>query len=101
VAPPDDTQPTVVSVRPSGSTRDRTPTLTATVRDDRAELSQGNLSFSLDGQERNTFSYDATSDSFTYNSGQLSIGKHVARITATDAAGNTAVAPWTLKVVRR
>ena len=71
------------------------------VRDDRAELSQCNISFSLDGQARNTFSYDATTDRFTYNSGQLSIGKHVARITATDAAGNTAVATWTLKVVRR
>ena len=98
---PDSTQPTVASVKPSPSTRDRTPALTATVRDDRAELSRASISFSLDGQQRDTFSYDAGTDRLSYDSGRLSLGKHTATITATDPAGNIATWTWTLKVVRR
>jgi hypothetical protein len=60
------------------------------VSDDRAELSQANISFYLGGQQRDTFSYDAGTDRLSYNSGRLSLGKHTARITATDSAGNTA-----------
>jgi subtilisin family serine protease len=100
-APLDSTQPTVASVRPSPSTRDRTPTLTATVSDDRAELARTNISFSLDGQQRDTFSYDAGTDRLSYESARLSLGKHTARITTTDQAGNAATRTWTLKVVRR
>src|SRR5215210_1036421 len=58
-APPDGAAPTVASVKPSTRTRDRSPTVTATVRDDRTELSESNIRLSLDGQERTGFSYDA------------------------------------------
>ncbi len=97
----DTTDPTVSSVKPSRSTRDRTPRLTATVRDDRTELSQGDIRFALDGREKSTFSYDAGADRLIYDSRRLAIGKHTARITATDDAGNTATRTWTFKVVRR
>jgi len=95
----DTTDPTVSSVKPSPSTRDRTPRLTATVRDDRAELSQGDIRFALDGQDTTAFSYDA--DRLIYDSRRLSVGKHTARVTATDDAGNSATRTWTFKVVRR
>jgi thermitase len=100
-APPDDAEPTVASVKPSSRTRDRTPTITATVRDDRTELSESDVGFSLDGQERGTFSYDAGTDRLTYNGGRVSVGNHTVTITATDAAGNDAVETWTFRVIRR
>ena len=97
----DATRPTVSSVKPSRNTRDRTPMIEATVADDRTELSQGAIRFFLDGRERSTFSYDASTDHLTYQSGRLSLGKHTARITATDDAGNIGTKAWTFKVVRR
>jgi subtilisin family serine protease len=98
---PDDTEPTVASVRPSSRTRDRTPTITATVRDDRTELSESDVGFSLDGQEMGTFSYDAGTNRLTYNGGRVSLGNQTVTITATDAAGNDAVETWTFRVIRR
>jgi thermitase len=97
----DTTDPSVSSVKPSPGTRDRTPRLTATVRDDRTDLSQGDIRFALDGTDRSTFSYDAGADRLIYDSGRLPLGKHTARITATDDAGNTVSRTWTFKVVRR
>src|SRR5918999_1389655 len=85
---PDATGPSVSSVKPSPRTRDRTPTITATVRDDRDELSQNNISLALDGEARSNISYDASTDRLTYQSARISAGKHTGRIVATDAAGN-------------
>jgi hypothetical protein len=83
-------------VKPSPSTRDHTPRITATVRD---ELTQGDIRFALDGRDTSTFSCDA--GRLIYDSGRLSRGKHQASITATDAAGDTVTKTWTFKVVRR
>jgi hypothetical protein len=88
-------------VKPSPRTRDRTPTVTATVRDDRTELSESNIRLALDGRERAGFSYDAGTDRLTYNSGRISVGNHTVTITATDAAGNATTETWTFKVIRR
>ena len=96
----DATDPTVSSVKPSPSTRDRTPRLTAIVRDDGAELSQGDVRLALDGREATAFSYDASTDRLIYDSGRLSVGTHTATITATDAAGNSGTRTWTFKVRR-
>ena len=101
VAALDATRPTVSSVKPSRKTHDRTPMIEATVTDDRTELSQGDIRLFLDGRERSTFSYDASTDQLTYQSGRLSLGKHTVRITATDDAGNIGTKAWTFKVVRR
>ncbi len=100
-APPDNTEPAVSFVKPSPRTRDRTPTVTATVRDDRTELSESNIRLALDGRERAGFSYDAGTDRLTYNSGRISVGNHTVTITATDAAGNATTETWTFKVIRR
>ncbi len=94
-------EPTVSSVKPSPRTRDRTPTVTATVRDDRTELSESNIRLALDGQKRDGFSYDAGTDRLTYNGGRIPVGNHTVTITATDAAGNETTETWTFKVVRR
>jgi thermitase len=97
----DTTDPTVSSAKPSPSTRDRTPRIAATVRDDRAELSQDDIRFALDGQDTSAFSYDAGADRLIYDSRRLSYGKHTVRVTAADAAGNTSTRTWTFKVIRR
>jgi subtilisin family serine protease len=100
-APPDNMEPTIASVKPSPRTRDRTPTVTATVRDDRTELSESNIRLALDGQESTGFSYEAGTDRLTYNAARLSFGNHTVTITATDAAGNDTTRSWTFKVIRR
>jgi thermitase len=100
-AAPDNAEPAVSSVKPSPRTRDRTPTVAATVRDDRTELSESNIRLALDGRERAGFSYDAGTDRLTYNGGRLSVGNHKVTITATDAAGNDTAETWNFKVVRR
>ncbi len=97
----EDTGPSISSAKPSSKTKNRTPTIAATVRDDRTELSESNLGLALDGQERDTFSYDAGTDRLTYNSERLPLGKHTVAITAADAAGNDTSETWTFKVVRR
>jgi hypothetical protein len=96
----DTTDPTVSAVSPS-RTRDRTPRVAATVRDDRAELTQGDMTLALDGQNRGSFGYDAGTDRLVYDSGRLSLGRHTLKITATDAAGNTTTETKTFKVIRR
>jgi hypothetical protein len=73
----------------------------ATVRDDRAELAQGDMTLALDGKNRSDFGYDAGTDRLVYDSGRLSLGRHTLKITATDAAGNTTTETKTFKVIRR
>ena len=101
VIAPDDIAPTVTSVKPLPRTLDRTPTITATVSDDRDELSASSIKLALDGKAKSTISYDANMDRLAYNSRWLSVGKHTVRITATDATGNDTTRTWTFKVVRR
>jgi thermitase len=96
----DSTDPTVSQVSPS-RTRDRTPRVAATVRDDRADLTQGDMTLALDGKNRSGFSYDAGTDRLVYDSGRLSLGQHTLMITATDTAGNTTTQTKTFKVIRR
>lgn len=94
--------PTVASVGPaSGSrTRDRTPTIAATVSDDRTELAQGSIQLYVDGAEKTNFSYDPANDRLTYTSSRLSYASHTVTIVATDAAGNDTTKSWSFRVVR-
>src|SRR5215212_8194160 len=96
----DTTGPTVSQISPS-RTRDRTPKVAATVRDDRAELTQGDMTLALDGRNQTGFGYDAGTDRLAYDSGRLTLGQHTLKITATDAAGNTTTETKTFKVIRR
>jgi hypothetical protein len=83
--------PTVTSVRPApgGSTRDRTPTISATVSDNRAELANSSIRLYVDGREITNFTYDQANDRLSYTSSRLSYGGHTVRIDVTDADRNT------------
>jgi hypothetical protein len=95
-------RPTVDPLRPApdSSTRDRTPTITATVNDDRTELTNGSIRLYIDGSEETGFSYDPREGRLTYTSTRLSNGRHTIEITATDEARNTTTESWSFRVAR-
>ncbi|MGB3634380.1 MAG: hypothetical protein WA982_10095, partial [Rubrobacteraceae bacterium] len=78
-------KPTITSLRPAtgSAIRDRTPTIRATVRDDRANLAGGDIKLYVD-ERRRTISYSRATDKLTYTSGRLAYGRHTVRIVATD-----------------
>ncbi len=92
----------ITSLRPvpGSRTRDRTPAIGATVRDERSELAKGNIHLYLDGRAKGAFSYNTVQDRLSYTSSRLSYKRHTVRIVATDAAGNAAVASWKFTVRR-
>ena len=70
--------------------------------DDRAELTQGDITLTLDGRDRTgALAHDAGAERLVYDSARLSTGQHKLEITATDEAGNTTTATKTFRVVRR
>lgn len=99
-APPDDAKPTNTSTRPAPgvTTRDRTPTIGATVSDDRSELATNNIQLYLDGKSA-TFSYNAGTNRLSYTSRQLSYSWHTVKIAAEDAAGNAVMKSWRFRVI--
>ena len=95
--------PTVTSLRPApgSSTRDRTPTVRATVSDAHTDLTKANVQLSVDGRKILTFTYDQGTDQLSYTPGRnLSLGGHKIRVQATDGAGNSATRGWGFKVSR-
>ena len=99
--PTDGTAPTINALRPtpSSSTRDRTPTIRATVRDGESELGASNIKLRVDGA-RKSFAYDPDTDRLSRTMGKLSYGRHSVRVVAEDLAGNATSRPWSFKVVR-
>ena len=99
---PDTSAPTVGGVRPApgNTTGDTTPTVSATVRDDRTDLAKGDIDLYVDGRRKDTFSYNSATDRLEYASNKLAYGRHTIRIVATDAAGNAGDRSWTFSVVR-
>ncbi len=98
----DTTRPSVTQMRPApdSRTRDRTPTIAATVSDDVSELSASSIRLYVDGAEKTNFSYDPSNDTLSYTSGRLSYGYHTVEIVATDEARNTTTESWRFRVVR-
>jgi len=94
--------PTIVPIAPapSSSTQNRTPLISATVRDAETDLDGTAIKLFVDGIER-TASYDKASDKLTYQSAKLAPGQHTVRIEATDASGLKGQNTWKFKVVRR
>jgi subtilisin family serine protease len=94
----DMTKPTVsgMSPRPASVTRDTTPTIKATVRDNLTNLAKGNIRLYVAGKAipASKFSYSRATDQLVYNSPRLSKGKKTVRIVARDAAGNAGVRSW-------
>lgn len=90
-----------LSPRAGSATRDRTPTIQASVRDTQTDLSKGDLRLYLDGRGVGSFSYDRGRDVLRYVPRRpLSYGSHAVKVTATDSVGNTAAAKWAFKVAR-
>jgi Kelch motif len=84
--------------KPGSKTRDRTPTIGATVTDVGSELGQEDIKLFVDGQQKQ-FTYSAETDRLTYQSGTLSPRGHTVTVEATDEAGNKATKSWSFKVV--
>jgi hypothetical protein len=97
----DTTRPAMSSLKPTpgSKTRDRTPLLGATVKDTQTDLAKSDIGFFVDGGAK-AFTYDSTTDRLSYLSGRLPYGRHTAKVTATDAAGNTTTKSWSFTVVR-
>ncbi len=95
----DTTKPKVSAVRPTGRTKDRTPVLAATVRDDGTDLAKSDIHLYVDGSRKGTFSYSSTTDLLSYRSGKLTHGKHTVRIIVEDEAGNAGDRSWKLRVI--
>lgn len=92
--------PTVRSATPQGSTRDRTPSIRATLRDDQGGLTRRHVSLQLDGRARPVRFVPATGR-VGYDAGRvLSLGSHTVRLVVTDRAGNRTVAQWRFTVRR-
>ena len=98
--PADTADPTISRLKPSGKTRDRTPRISAVVRDAGSELAKSDIKLYVDGKAR-AFSYDAATDRLSGVSRRLSYGGHAVKVVATDDSGNRASEAWRFKVVRR
>lgn len=99
--PSDTTEPVVGRPRPAAGsvTRNRAPTVRATVRDAGSELARADMRLYVGGRAK-AFSYDAKTDKLGRATGRLAYGRHFVRVTATDDAGNRAVRSWSFRVVK-
>ena len=96
----DTTAPSIANLSPSPGTktRDRTPTIRATVADNRTDLSAGQISLYVDGRRR-AFRYDPRRN-LLYSTLALGYGRHVVRVVARDDDYNYARRSWGFYVVR-
>jgi hypothetical protein len=100
-AQPRNTAPTITRMGPGPGTRtrDRTPRITATVRDSGTNLSKSNIRLYVDGRRVTRFSYNAATDRLTYVPRRLAPGYHRVRIVARDAQGLATTRTWVFRVV--
>jgi len=98
---PTNTRPTITNPipTPGSNTRDRTPSIAATVSDAQTNLAKTNIKLFVDGNRKTTFSYDRSTDSLSYTSGRLAFGKHTVKVLANDGVLST-IRSWSFKVVR-
>lgn len=86
--------------RPNSRTRDRTPTIVARVGDAGTDLSKGGMRLYLDNREVKGFAYNRATDTLTYTSKTLSLGRHTAKVIVKDAQGRRTTKAWGFRVVR-
>ena len=96
------TAPRITAVRPvpNSKTKDRTPTIKATVRDGQTNLAKSNITLRVDGRRIANFRYNQATDKLTYTSRRLSFRKHRVEIVAKDGQGLSARKLWRFTVVR-
>jgi hypothetical protein len=98
---PTNTRPTITNPRPApgSTTRDRTPSIAATVRDAQTDLAKPDIDLFVDGNRRD-FSYDRSTDRLSFVPGsRLSFGKHTVKVVADDSV-LSATKSWSFGVVR-
>jgi thermitase len=93
------TAPVIVGPGSGGKIRDRTPVISATVRDDETELTVAQIRLYLDGRPKQGFSYDQATDRCTYESGELASGRHRVQVVVEDGQGFEESYAWTFRVV--
>ncbi len=96
-----DTRAPVIGIRsprPNSTTRDRTPLISAIVRDNRTDLTQSDIRLFVDTRSTG-FSYYREQD-LLRTVKQLSLGRHAIRVVARDAAGNRSVKVWRFSIRR-
>jgi hypothetical protein len=99
----------ITGVGPTGKIANPRPTIRATVRDERTNLSKRDIRLYLDGSEKIRFHYDRVSGRLRYRvRGALSPGTHWVEIEAEAESGDsqvrsnsTARKEWTFTVARR
>jgi subtilisin family serine protease len=100
----DTIRPGVTYPRPvvNSKTRDRTPAISAIVRDSQTNLAKGNIKLFVDGKRiaASAFSYNRSTDKLSYTSRRLSYARHTVKVVARDAAGNTVSRSWRFYVVK-
>lgn len=102
--PPQPTPPVILpplKPAPDSLIRDRTPLISAVVRDADSELTRDNITLKVDGVSKPFFSYDQATDKLTYQSGRLSYGKHNVTVEVRDAQGLEADQTWSFKVIKK
>ncbi len=93
--------PRVTGVQPTGATRDRTPTIRATVTDRLSAVRRGDLTLVVDGRRIGGFTWKAQQDRLTWTPPRaMARGRHTVRVVAFDAAGNRTVKTWSFTVRR-
>ncbi len=102
--PPGNSAPTITNFRPAPNSkiRNRSPLISATVKDAEDNLSAADIKLFLDGNPiaAADFSYDPATDRLSYKSKQLSGGGHTVRVVATDTKGSSTQETWGFRVRR-
>jgi hypothetical protein len=98
----DTVKPVIEDIRPRPDSHiaDSTPTIKATVRDNRTNISMENIRLYVGTKAipRSSFSYDRTKNLLSYTSPKLSPGRKSVKVVATDAAGNRSAKSWMFTV---
>jgi hypothetical protein len=96
------TAPTVTNLQPSpGSTRDKTPTIRATVTDLQTDLAKANVRLTVDGKAvaETKFSYNPSTDRFAFTpERELPAGRHTVKVAAKDDVLLVGQSSWSFKV---
>jgi TolB protein len=100
--PPDTTKPVISRMSPKNASTitDTTPTIRATVRDDRTNLQKASIRLYVNGVliSPRKWSYSPTTNILVYNSPKLAKGKKTVKVVATDAARNVGTHSWYFRI---
>ncbi|GAA5145596.1 hypothetical protein GCM10023340_15180 [Nocardioides marinquilinus] len=97
----DTTGPSVTAVSPRGTTRDRTPTIRATVRDAHSAVKRASTQLRVDGKLVRGLRWQAAQGRLTWTpSTAMAVGRHTVRLVVVDALGNRTVREWRFTVRR-